>query len=154
MEVPGVVHEARGQRDDTRRPAFSFQRAIRVDVLSGIHVVSVSIDELPDIGDSVGQVLVDIEEGQSETVRHKTADRAFAGSAGAAIAEFERARLAERVRLGLARVRAQGRRLGRPKRGVTDEQLAFVSGLSARQGAKQLGVSPSTLYRRLIALKQ
>ena len=32
----------------------------------------------------------------------------------AALAEFERARIQERVRAGLARVRAEGRRLGRP----------------------------------------
>ena len=32
----------------------------------------------------------------------------------AALAEFERARIAERVRAGLARVRASGKRLGRP----------------------------------------
>ena len=32
-----------------------------------------------------------------------------------AIAEFERARIAERVRAGLARVRRQGGRLGRPQ---------------------------------------
>src|SRR6476660_7699637 len=32
----------------------------------------------------------------------------------AALAEFERARIAERVRAGLSRVRASGRRLGRP----------------------------------------
>jgi hypothetical protein len=38
-----------------------------------------------------------------------------------AIAEFERARIAERVRLGLARVHAQGTRLGRPKLEVTGE---------------------------------
>lgn len=66
-----------------------------------------------------------------------------------AIAEFERARIAERVRLGLARVRAQGKRLGRPKLDVTDEQLASVRGLSVRNAARQLGVSASTLYRRM-----
>jgi len=65
-----------------------------------------------------------------------------------AIAEFERARIAERVRLGLARVKAQGRRLGRPKIEVTEEQLAAVAGLSVRQAAKRLGISPSTVYRR------
>jgi DNA invertase Pin-like site-specific DNA recombinase len=32
-----------------------------------------------------------------------------------AIAEFERARIAERVRAGLARARTQGQRLGRPR---------------------------------------
>jgi len=66
-----------------------------------------------------------------------------------AIAEFERARIAERVRLGLARVKAQGRRLGRPKIDVTQEQLATVAGLSVRQAAKRLGISPSTVYRRM-----
>ncbi len=33
----------------------------------------------------------------------------------AALSEFERARIAERVKAGLARVRASGRRLGRPR---------------------------------------
>jgi DNA invertase Pin-like site-specific DNA recombinase len=65
-----------------------------------------------------------------------------------AIAEFERARIAERVRLGLARVRAQGRQLGRPKLEVSPEQLASVSGLSIRKAAKALGVSAATIYRR------
>jgi DNA invertase Pin-like site-specific DNA recombinase len=41
----------------------------------------------------------------------------------AAIAEFERARIQERVRAGLARVRAQGRRLGRRQVSVHREQL-------------------------------
>jgi DNA invertase Pin-like site-specific DNA recombinase len=71
-----------------------------------------------------------------------------------AIAEFERARIAERVRLGLARVKAQGRRLGRPKIEVTEEQLAAVAGLSVRQAAKRLGISPSTVYRRMTPEKR
>src|SRR5213596_992966 len=66
-----------------------------------------------------------------------------------AIAEFERARIAERVRAGLARVRAQGRRLGRPRLDVTDAQIAGANGLSVRKAAVKLGVSSSTLYRRL-----
>jgi DNA invertase Pin-like site-specific DNA recombinase len=68
-----------------------------------------------------------------------------------AIAEFERARIAERVKLGLARVRAEGRRLGRPPVEVSSDRLATVVGLSIRQAAKQLGVSASTVYRRLAA---
>lgn len=66
-----------------------------------------------------------------------------------AIAEFERARIAERVRLGLCRVRAEGRRLGRPRLDLSEDQIAAVDGLSVRQAALELGVSPSTLYRRL-----
>ena len=66
-----------------------------------------------------------------------------------AIAEFERARIAERVRLGLARVRAGGQTLGRPKLELTEEQLATVKGLDLREAAQALGISRSTLYRRL-----
>ena len=66
-----------------------------------------------------------------------------------AIAEFERARITERVRLGLARVQANGQKLGRPKVQLTGKQLATVKGLSVDEVAVKLGVSRSTLYRRL-----
>ncbi len=64
-----------------------------------------------------------------------------------AIAEFERARIAERVRLGVARARAQGTRLGRPKVRVDAERLASVNGLPNSEAARQLGVSLSTFKR-------
>ena len=54
------------------------------------------------------------------------AGRLVAGVLGS-IAEFERARIQERVRAGLARVRAQGRRLGRKPCAVSDEQFAAVA---------------------------
>ena len=62
-----------------------------------------------------------------------------------AIAEFERARMAERVRLGVARARAQGKRLGRPRRHVTDQEIAALAHLPLRQAAALLGVSKSFL---------
>jgi DNA invertase Pin-like site-specific DNA recombinase len=68
-----------------------------------------------------------------------------------AIAEFERARIAERVRLGLARVKAEGKRLGRPVLEISDEQLDAVAGLSTRKAAEALGVSMATVYRRRLA---
>lgn len=68
-----------------------------------------------------------------------------------AIAEFERARIAERVRAGLARAKAQGRRLGRPRRVVPAEMLEPVRGMSVRQAAGKLGVSPATAHRWLRA---
>jgi DNA invertase Pin-like site-specific DNA recombinase len=46
-----------------------------------------------------------------------------------AIAEFERARVQERVVAGLARARAQGRKLGRPERHIDSARLATVQGL-------------------------
>ena len=66
-----------------------------------------------------------------------------------AIAEFERARIAERVKAGLARAKANGRRLGRPRLVVGESVLAGVRGLSARQAAEKLGVSVATAHRWL-----
>jgi DNA invertase Pin-like site-specific DNA recombinase len=62
-----------------------------------------------------------------------------------AIAEFERARIRERVMAGLARARAQGKRLGR--RRVHDDGVPV--GLTVRQAAQLWGVSKSTAGRRL-----
>lgn len=56
-------------------------------------------------------------------------------------------RMRERVRAGLARVRASGQRLGRPVEAVPREKLAAVEGLSMRDAARQLGVSRSTVQR-------
>lgn len=66
-----------------------------------------------------------------------------------AIAEFERERLRERVLAGLNRARAQGRMLGRPRQVVPEERVAAVRGLSVRQAARVLGVSPATAARWL-----
>jgi DNA invertase Pin-like site-specific DNA recombinase len=61
-----------------------------------------------------------------------------------AIAEFERARIAERVKAGLQRARAQGKRLGRPRKVPT---TMFVPGGSVREAASVWGVSKSTAAR-------
>lgn len=65
----------------------------------------------------------------------------------AALAEFERERIRERVLAGLQRARAQGRRLGRPVARVPRERLLNVEGMSAHIAAQQLGVSRSTVKR-------
>ena len=65
----------------------------------------------------------------------------------AAIAEFERARIAERVRAGLARAKAQGQRLGRRPHRIAHGDLERVTGLSTRKAAMVLGVPSSVLHR-------
>ena len=65
----------------------------------------------------------------------------------AAIAEFERARIAERVVAGLERARRQGKQLGRPMSPVPVDRLTTVRGLSLSEGAPQLGISRSTIKR-------
>lgn len=67
------------------------------------------------------------------------------------MAKQERARLQERIKAGVARTRAAGTKLGRP-RAVLDVQRAkdlLRRGYSVRKTAAALHVKPSTLQRRL-----
>ena len=67
----------------------------------------------------------------------------------AALAEFEKARCAERVAAGLARAKQQGKTLGRPRVEVSEEAIASVRGLSVRQAARKLGITRSVAHRCL-----
>jgi DNA invertase Pin-like site-specific DNA recombinase len=68
----------------------------------------------------------------------------------AALSEFERCRIQERVRAGLARTRAQGTRLGRPRVRIAGHRLAEVEGLTVTEASKRLGVSRSTAHRMMV----
>jgi len=72
----------------------------------------------------------------------------------AAIAEFERARIAERVKAGLARVRAAGRQLGRPRARVDEGSLQAAAGMSVREAATALGLSRSVVHRARLSQKR
>jgi DNA invertase Pin-like site-specific DNA recombinase len=70
----------------------------------------------------------------------------------AALAEFERALIAERTRAGLAAARARGRRGGR-RFALTKAQVRLAAAAmkdpatSAQALAAELGIAPVTLYR-------
>jgi DNA invertase Pin-like site-specific DNA recombinase len=66
-----------------------------------------------------------------------------------ALAEFERGRIQERVRAGLARAKAQGRLLGR--RRLTAAPAGLPAGMTVRAAAAAWGVSKSTAARRITA---
>jgi hypothetical protein len=68
-------------------------------------------------------------------------------------AEFERGRIVERVRAGLARAKAQGKRLGRQPYAITDDQFAAVDHLSLRDAATALHVSRSVVHRWRLSRK-
>ena len=70
-----------------------------------------------------------------------------------AIAEFERARIAERVKAGMARAKAKGKRVGRPTASVTALAFDRVAGLSIREAARRLGVSRSVVHRWRVSQK-
>lgn len=62
-------------------------------------------------------------------------------------AEFERARIRERIMAGLQRAKTQGRRLGRPKAVVPVDRVQKVRNLPVDEAADALGVSRSTVKR-------
>jgi DNA invertase Pin-like site-specific DNA recombinase len=71
-----------------------------------------------------------------------------------ALGEFERARLIERTKAGLARARTQGKKLGRPARVLSGDDVERTATLSVRDAARTLRTSPSTIVRsRRVLLK-
>jgi len=72
----------------------------------------------------------------------------------AAIAEFERDLIRDRVIAGIRRAKAQGRRLGRPRRYLVDAGRArdlLRQGVSLRGVARELAVHPSAIARALVS---
>ncbi|MFH2203106.1 MAG: recombinase family protein [Elusimicrobiota bacterium] len=61
----------------------------------------------------------------------------------AAVAQFERELIRERIHSGLRRARAQGKRLGRPRKAVDDSMVLVLRkrGQSLRQIGRSLGIS-------------
>src|SRR5215211_7589155 len=93
---------------DAKRRRFDVLVCWRLDRLGrNLRHLILLLDELS----AVGVAFVSLAEGIDATTPAGRLQLHILG----AIAEFERARIQERVRAGLARVRAQGRTLGRPR---------------------------------------
>jgi DNA invertase Pin-like site-specific DNA recombinase len=114
-----------------------FGRSVRhlvecLDLFRHLGVEFVSLREQIDTGSPLGQAIFTII---------------------AAIAQLERSLIAERVRAGLRRAKAEGKRLGRPRVEVDQARLTSVMrrGLSVRDSARLLGISPSSFARLLRA---
>lgn len=69
----------------------------------------------------------------------------------AAVAEFERELIRERVRAGVAKARSAGKRLGRPPAEVDEDQVLALrdAGLSLRQIAARVGAGKGVVARVL-----
>ena len=69
----------------------------------------------------------------------------------AAIAELERSIIVERIKSGLRRAKAMGKKIGRPGLQIDMERIVSLKtqGLSIRAIAKQAGASPSYVHKAL-----
>jgi DNA invertase Pin-like site-specific DNA recombinase len=124
---------------DARRRRFDVLVVWRLDRLGrSLRHLILLLEELSSLG--VG--FVSLHEGIDATTPAGRLQMHILG----AIAEFERARIAERVRVGMARAKAQGKHVGRPRPKVSDEQLAALDGVSVREAASRLGVSKSFVH--------
>ena len=125
---------------DARRRRFDVLVVWRLDRLGrNLRHLILLLDELS----ALGVAFVSLQEGIDATTPAGRLQLHILG----AIAEFERARIAERVTAGLQRARNEGKRLGRPHAQVPMDRVASVQHLSLRDAAACLGVSRSTLKR-------
>jgi DNA invertase Pin-like site-specific DNA recombinase len=95
--------------------------------------------------DSLGIQFVSLHEG----VDTSTPNGRLVFGIFASIAEFERELIRERVRSGIAVARAQGKRLGRPRRPVDANRVRELRSLgwSWAQIARELGAGLGTVHR-------
>lgn len=122
---------------DARRRRFDVLVVWRLDRLGrNLRHLIVLLEELQ----ALGIAFVSLNEGIDATTPAGRLQMHILG----AIAEFERARIAERVKAGLQRARAQGKRLGRPRK---VRAVIEVPGGSVRAAARVWGVSKSTAAR-------
>jgi DNA invertase Pin-like site-specific DNA recombinase len=122
---------------DARRRRFDVVVVWRLDRLGRNlrHLITL-LEELQ----ALGIAFVSLNEGIDATTPAGKLQMHILG----AIAEFERARIAERVKAGLQRAKAQGKRLGRPRKA---RPAIVAPGGSVREAAREWGVSKSTAAR-------
>jgi DNA invertase Pin-like site-specific DNA recombinase len=129
-------------KDATRR-RFDVLAVWSIDRLGrSTATVATTLAEL----DAAGVSIYADREGMDATTPHGRAMLQMA----AVFAELERGMIRERVNAGLARAKAQGKVLGRPKVGghVEDAiRAALASGKGMLKVAKELGVGGSTVQR-------
>ena len=90
---------------------------------------------------------------KKESIDTSTSAGKFMLAVFGALAELERDNILERQAEGIAIAKAEGRMTGRPKKAVDTFEGVYLSvkegKLSASEGARQLGISRSTWYRKV-----
>jgi DNA invertase Pin-like site-specific DNA recombinase len=123
---------------DARRRRFDVLVCWRLDRLGrNLRHLVLLLDELQ----ALGVAFVSLSEGIDAT----TPAGRLQLHVLAAIAEFERDRIRERVVAGLNRAKAQGKRLGRPR--LDRSRVTIPRSMTVREAAALWGVSPATASR-------
>ena len=129
---------------DAKARRFSFVLTTRID-----RIARSSLD--------LKQIIAELEE---RGIKFECADQPFSTNTPTGkllfgvlgeIAEFERALIAERTKAGLARAKANGKKLGRPRVVIDEARMHELrrQGLGYRKIADELGVSHQTVLNRL-----
>lgn len=154
-----IDHGISGTKGREKRPAFDRLAKDaahgKLDLVAAwsIDRIGRSLGHLVEFMDELRQQNVGIYLHQQQVDTSTAAGRAFLQMAGV-FAEFERAVIVERVRAGLDRARAQGKRLGRPAVTAKVEdriRKLRASGAGKLKIAKALHVGVGTVLRVLAA---
>ena len=154
-----IDHGISGAKGRSERPALdSMMKAVIRGEVDSVAAWSVdrlgrSLQELVAILNDLRARVVDLYLHQQGLDTTTPSGRAMYQMLGV-FAEFERAIITERIQAGLARARAQGKRLSRP---LTPEQVQArlkelrAKGMSLRRIAEEVGVSKTTVanYARI-----
>lgn len=146
-------------------------RRLEEDIRAG-RVGTVVVWRLDRLGRTAGQTINLLDELRAAGVRFvsvrdgvdtSTATGRFVRTILAGFAEYEREVISERIRAGIAKAKAEGKRWGGKKAGqryrLTDEKLAaardlLAAGKKKAAVARQLGVSRSSIYRAAAILAE
>jgi DNA invertase Pin-like site-specific DNA recombinase len=143
----------------TRRPGLDdLRRWVKMRTLDGVAVTRIDrlgrsllgIIELIQEFDHYGAPLIVTEQGLDMTTPAGRLQMHLIG----AFAEYERSMIRERTLEGLARARAQGRRGGRPRASVPENDLRYAAGQgwSLTKTATYLKLSRATVKKRALEL--
>ena len=150
---------------DTRPQKEAVLRLLRLGEIKGVAFYA-----LDRWGRTMSELVLELEEfsasgvslfSMKEGIDLSTAAGRMMANVLAAMANFERDRIRERTLLGLARVRAQGKRLGRPPKSgekfkdpdIDDVEKLLIDGFSIRDIAEKLNTSKHRVERVLTLWK-
>lgn len=150
-------HAISGAKGRDKRPAFdqllkdAARREFDVVAAWSVDRLGRSLQDLVGFLDELHSLRVDLYLHQQGIDTTTPTGKAMFQMCGV-FAEFERAMIRERINAGLARAKANGKRLGRPSVGARVEEAiraARADGKGKRKIAKELGVGVGTVMRVL-----